>query len=536
MPEPVNIATPSKAWAAMEALRELPRDLYSGTAAMRRAGEKWLPREPGEKSQDGIDPYAVRLKRSILSPFFRDAISRLAGTMFSEDLQFGEDVPEAIRGTKDGKDGFKEDIDLRGRNFSRFGKRVFVDMWREGRPAVLVDHTATTTIANPSAADDQKAGRPFLIYYPSRSVIWEAWDYEGGKKVLKEVRLKERVKEPDGVNSSDRLRVLRAGVNGGFATYEFLRQDEKKEWVVSTRYGERSGAFRPHREIPIHIFAFGRESDDDEDVIEPELQPLADLCLSHWQEYSDQARCVHRVKVALIHVAGMSKETWQKNGPQYLGPMNLILNPESSGSAAVVETSGAGAEVGYKSLERLEERIQAAADIPFFPERTTTLGETVIHTTKTESRLKDSAQAFKDGMERCLGFMAKTLPGEKTGGSILIPTDLTLTARSAEDLAAVQKAREGRGDAPDLSRKTFLAALAQAVKILPKDFTPEGEEELIQKEIEDESAYARDSALSGQLADLHGKLDKALRTKPDTQGDPPADPNLDPTQDPQKAA
>ena len=43
-----TVATPNAAWHAMAQDRQLIHDLMGGTRAMRRAGERWLPREPGE--------------------------------------------------------------------------------------------------------------------------------------------------------------------------------------------------------------------------------------------------------------------------------------------------------------------------------------------------------------------------------------------------------------------------------------------------------------------------------------------------------
>ena len=56
------IATPCYGWRQMENELALVRDLLGGTAAMRRAGAKWLPREDAESWQ----AWQARLNRSVL--------------------------------------------------------------------------------------------------------------------------------------------------------------------------------------------------------------------------------------------------------------------------------------------------------------------------------------------------------------------------------------------------------------------------------------------------------------------------------------
>ena len=57
-----DVATPNAASMAMAQDWTLIHDLMGGTRAMRSAGEKWLPREPGESPE----AYRIRLGRTYL--------------------------------------------------------------------------------------------------------------------------------------------------------------------------------------------------------------------------------------------------------------------------------------------------------------------------------------------------------------------------------------------------------------------------------------------------------------------------------------
>lgn len=496
----ITVETGSEAYDRMEARRKKSRDLRGGTTAMRAVGETWLPREPGELIRDGIDPYRVRLGRTVLVPYFHDTIERLVGKLFSQDLRLGDDVQAPIRSTRDGKvsrkDGWEEDFDLRGRDFSQFGKQVLREMWAEGLPFVLVDHTAKVAPVNASREDDKRNGRPFAIYYPSKSVKRIVHHFEAGRLVYDRVHLEETATEPDGwgEKSATRMRVVyRAGHHGprlepptgweSFASFEFYRKNDKGEWLLSSQPDEQPGLMKPHVDLPGVPFPFGQPGLEPLEVY-PELDPLADLCIQHWQKKSDQDRCIHISKIALLHWAGMTQAAAKDYGPRFVGPFTLVLDPNLEGKLNVVETSGRGAEVGFKDLERLEAEIRWAGLAPMLPGRAQTLGEKVIDTAESESRLMASGRTLKDGLEMVLRFMAAAAGLGEAGGTAHVPADLTLKSLSAEQLQALKAARDGRaGEGPDLSLQTYHESLAAGLRgVLPGDFSHEEEAKRLAEE------------------------------------------------------
>lgn len=500
--KPADAGTPSAAYNRMEEHRRLLRDLMGGTRAMRAAGTTWLPREPGEIPQPGpdgfeIDPYQVRLDRSVLIPHFADSAEKLTGKVFAEDITFSEDMPQQLT-------EWAEDIDKRGHNLTQFMRPLFLDMWVEGMPFVLVENGQTEVVIGPSGVPQKKDDHPemaFWIYYPSAACHRSRFHFEGGKLIWDKIQLRESVETDDGEweqEAEERIRVLRRGNpkskgDDRFCSFEFHRKNERGEWIPSVDPKEQPGYMRPHTEIPGRFFRFGRELTPEgttlgPNEIWPELEALAWLCLQHWQKKSDQDALVHRVKNAMLHWAGITEEEFAKRGPKFIGPFCLFVGGEA---LTVVESSGAGAEIGFKDLQSLEDAIRLASLRPEIPEKAyATLGEKVIDTGEGESRLKASAILLRDGLEALFEITARQMDPTMQAGSVIVNTDYSLSQADAAQISALMQTRADKAN-PQLSRKTFLAALKKTIDVL-EDMDVDAEELAIRQEIEDDSlALAR---------------------------------------------
>ena len=85
------IATPGHSWRQMEEELRLMHDLIGGTAMMRRAGARWLPREAGES----WGAWRARLNRSVLFNGVGRLVQVLSGTPFRQDVSL-QDADKAI--------------------------------------------------------------------------------------------------------------------------------------------------------------------------------------------------------------------------------------------------------------------------------------------------------------------------------------------------------------------------------------------------------------------------------------------------------
>ena len=88
-----DVSTPSPKMAAMAADIELARTLMGGTAAMRAAGTRYLPRWPNE-AQESFD---CRLAVATLFPAYSRTVQTLTGKPFSKPLAVNDDVPPQIQ-------------------------------------------------------------------------------------------------------------------------------------------------------------------------------------------------------------------------------------------------------------------------------------------------------------------------------------------------------------------------------------------------------------------------------------------------------
>lgn len=75
--------------------------LMGGTAAMRKAGETYLPQQPREDDED----YQYRLKTATLFPAYSRTVGVMAGKPFSKQAVLSEDTPERIRELAENIDG-----------------------------------------------------------------------------------------------------------------------------------------------------------------------------------------------------------------------------------------------------------------------------------------------------------------------------------------------------------------------------------------------------------------------------------------------
>ena len=86
-----SIAAPGLAHRAMAPELELIADLMGGTGAMRRAGQRWLPREANES----WSAWRARLHRSVLFNGLARTVQALAGRPFARPVTLADAAPLA---------------------------------------------------------------------------------------------------------------------------------------------------------------------------------------------------------------------------------------------------------------------------------------------------------------------------------------------------------------------------------------------------------------------------------------------------------
>ena len=379
-----------KAWQLIE-------DLMGGTAAMRRAEQRWLPREPLESSRE----YEARLARTMLYNGLADAIQRVVSKPFTRPAAINGDLPERTAELED-------DVDGTGRTFTSFAREWFDSGVRYGMSHCLVDFTRREGEEVPNAAED--TGRAKLIIVdPPRLLGFRA---DGDK--LTEVRILEVRDEPSGTYTSRETKFVRVYRE---TEWELWRQDGKK-WSMFDSGSHSFGA------VPLVTFyttpiAYLESK--------PPFEDLAWVNIAHWQSFSDQRHILRFARFGLLFAKGFGEDDLDPEGTggnEHLddegrntsgarsgiavGPNKLITADSKDADLKYVEHSGAAIGAGEKDLERLEERMEVLGLQPMI-RRTggTTATARAIDEAKTTNDVQAWIRECEGGLRQVLDFAAQ---------------------------------------------------------------------------------------------------------------------------------
>jgi hypothetical protein len=411
---------------------ELPRTLMGGTKAMRKAGEKYLPKEPAES----MDAYKCRLARTFLFNAFGKTVGDMTGKVFAKPITIKDDVPTEIK-------AFVEDIDLTGRHLNVFARDVFLDGMVTGGGYILTDLPKSVKRPDglPATRADEKASgmRPFLTYIPLENLIGWKSERVAGVETLTLVRIKECVTEPDGEfgeKEIEQIKVLRPGL------WETFRKNDKGEWVPF-----ESGNSRGDK-ITLTPFYANRTGFM---TFAPPLEKLAEINVAHWQSQSDQRNILHVARVPILYGAG-----WTNEDKLTIGASEMAFNSNPDAKLTYVEHTGAAIGAGDKDLLNLEMQMQAMGLQLLIdkPGGQTATGEQR-DDAKENSPLAMTARSLGDAIEISFGFMAEYLElGEDKGGEVEVNTDFGISGSIGDLQYLTQAAIGGK-----LSNETYWAEL-----------------------------------------------------------------------------
>jgi hypothetical protein len=443
----------SKAWA-------LPRALMGGTRAMRDAGIKYLPKEPGESRE----AYDIRLSRSTLFNAFKRTVGGMTGKVFSRDPVIKDDVPQSIK-------DWSEDIDLMGRNLATFARDVFADGAQVGISHILVDMPAGE--AGKTVAEERLAGRrPYFVHIKAEDLIGWKTETINGKETLSMIRFKEHVTIDDGEYGEKREERIRVIWRDRFETW---MENEKKgtedeEWVLVDSGPMSLG------EIALATFYAARTGFM---MAEPPLEDLADMNVAHWQSSSDQRHILHVARVPILFGKVLNL-TDDKGDKIEIGPNRMITSSDPQGDLKYVEHTGAGITAGRDDLKDIEDRMRVMGLEVYMPRSTgdSTATGKAIDTAEQNSVVKAMALSLQDALEQALMFMAKWAKLGDNGGSVAVNVDyVSFSGQQAQEITALMNAWMSGG----ISRETFWSEMVRR-GFLSDDFDPVTEAERIATE------------------------------------------------------
>lgn len=387
--------------------------LLGGTAAMRAAGEAFLPKWPNEERES----YDARLKTATLFPAFRRTIGVMAGKPFSKQLTLGDDVPKIIR-------EYCENIDLEGHNLHAFGCNILQEVLGYGLCGVLVDYPRDSNAR--TLADEKAVGaRPYMVFIRHAQILGWQTERINGVLTITQLRLAEIGEEADGpygVECIKRVRVMEPG------KWELWQENDKHEYVLI------EGGVTTLKAIPFVPFYGVRKGFM---VGESPLIDLAYLNVKHWQSQSDQDTIMHVSRVPILTVIGADQDT-----KVTVGASSAVALPIGA-SMMFVEHTGAAIAAGEKSLEALEaQMIQTGAELLVQkPDGAKTATQANNDAEANKSDLQRITESFEDSLDQALQFVAMWV-GQPEGGHVSLFKDFavgSLTDASAQLIVTMQQ-------------------------------------------------------------------------------------------------
>lgn len=331
-----DIASPLPAYARYMQDLQLVRDLHRGTVGMRKAGQRYLPQEEGESLKN----YQSRLKRSVLTNNYKRTLEKLAGQVFSEDIEPSNDLPDAVY-------ELLPNIDLEGSSISTFMYNAFYAAMHKGVCHVMVEYPQ---VQGNTRADHLRAGaRPYWTLIDPECVIGWRHQYLGGRKVLTQLRVLETVEVESGKYGVETVQRLRLYEPGRWKVFQLDTKSSDWREALDPETGQVMEGTTSLDYIPLVTLMLGERTSEMTAI--PCLQGLAELNCLHWQSASDQRNILHYAR--LITFFGKCLDV-DEGGQVIFGANRLIHTTSPDGDLRVVEHSGQGIEAGRNDLKDLE--------------------------------------------------------------------------------------------------------------------------------------------------------------------------------------
>ena len=388
---------PCSAYIDMEQHWILIEDLLGGTYEMRRKHRRYLQQEPREIDES----YDNRLARSVCPPYYQRLERMLAGMLTRKPVRLN-DVSDTIR-----EQLF--DVDLQGNDLNVWTYETARIMIRYGHVGVLVDAPAEAN------------GRPYWVTYSPRNILGWRTEVAGGQQKFTQLRLLERVIEPDGLYGEKTIEQVRVLTPGGF---EIHRKDEDGTYQVSDE-GTTSLS-----EIPFSIAYSNRLN-----LMEsrPPMEDIAELNLKTYQIQSDLDNQLHISAVPMLGFFGFPQSSEEVSA----GPGEAIAFP-SDGRAEYIEPSGKSFDAQFKRLEQVASQINELGLAAVLGQKLSaeTAESKKIDRSQGDSTMQVVAQQMQDMIDNSLLYHAKYL-GTNESGSCFVNRDFLASRLDPEDISSL---------------------------------------------------------------------------------------------------
>ena len=434
---PTTVVSPNAAYQRMAQFWDLIADLKEGTYKIRSEHRKYLP----QLEREVDDSYDRRLARSTVVPYLQRIEKMLSGMLVRKPVRL-DDVSDLVR-----EQLF--DVDLEGNDLNIWLYQTARTVVSFGHVGVLVD-----------APKEGEKARPYWVTYKPSDILGWRTEIINGARELTQVRLLEKVVEPDGAYGEKNITQVRVLERG---KYEIHRKDDKKGEYKLFEEGEMSLKDK----IPFAVAYSNRVGFYES---RSPLYDIAELNLKHYQIQSDLDNILHISSVPLLAVFGYPNADEITTGPSEA----LALPPESR--MEYISPSGDSYDSQFKRLDDIKEQINTLSLAAVLGQKL--VGETAeakrIDRSQNDSTMMVVAQQMQDLIDNCLKFHSEYL-NEPNAGSSFVNRDFVSTRLEPQEIQSLL----ALFTSGTISQETLLNQLS-AGEILGDDFDVEDEIETTQ--------------------------------------------------------
>jgi hypothetical protein len=439
---------------------DLISDLLGGTKAMRSAGEKWLPKETDEKT----DNYNTRRNRSFLYNGFKDTITKCTARPFSRPVTYK--VPEQL---EEPMKPIIENMDGEGQHFQDFAREFFYTLVTWGITHGFVDYPKVPDKEGVTKKDEQDLQlRPInRIIRAPKLIGWKTEKGVNGIPKVVEIRILEYVIEENEKWEQVRIEQIRVVKEGGYTIY---RLDEKgKDWKV---YDEGEMSVNGVKRLPL-VTAYIEKQDLM--IAFPPLLELAWANLEHWQSLSDQKNILRFSRFGILLATGFTPEEVE-NGLT-VAPTQAIFSTNKDAKLMFVEHTGQAVEAGENDIHSIEERMEVLGVQPMI-QRLANVKATgqAINESKSRSQIESWVDSANRALEQILALNANWMgfPSTPDDFEVNIFQDFVFGTQTTQDIKDLIETRK----LGEISHETFIKEL-QRYGRLSDDVDPQTELEKI---------------------------------------------------------
>ena len=392
-----EINDPNATWFQQEPHWMLIEDLLGGTYQMRKRHRRYLPQEPRELDES----YDNRLARSVCPPFYLRLERMLAGMLTRKPVRLNE--------TSDSIREHLFNVDLQGNDLNVWTYETTRKMVRYGHVGVLVD--APTSGQN---------GRPYWVTYTPRDILgWRTEMIEGALQFT-QLRLLEKVSEPDGLYGEKIVEQVRLLTPGNF---EIHRKNK------TGKYTKIEEGTMPLDKIPFSVAYSNRVN-----LLEsrPPMADIAELNLKAYQIQSDLDNQLHISAVPMLAFYGFPQNAEEVSA----GPGEAIAFP-ADGRAEYIEPDGKSYDAQFRRLDRLESQINELGLAAVLGQKLSaeTAEAKRIDRSQGDSTMMVVAQQMQDMIDNCLVFHGQYINAE--AGSCFVNRDFLSQRLEPQEIQAL---------------------------------------------------------------------------------------------------